>query len=398
MFLDFLLFLRAGGLKISLNEWLSLIDGMHQGLHGQTLKGFYILSRALLVKKETDLYKYDELFYQYFKNVTSEQLRKKMEELLHHPETAQEIFAAYMAKNELEPQQMIKALEARLAASEAGGVPGQSVGSGEVINSVAAGEGPADGAGGAATAQSAGGKSVVHARGDRKFRDWRTDCAIESRQFQMAFRLLREMSRKLENNEEELDIRGTIEHTCKRAGILDIRMQPPRRNRLKLMVLIDSGGSMRPYEQLCSLLFQSLNKANTFSDLKIYYFHNCLEGELYEDPSIDTDKTIKTDWVLRNISSEYKVIFVGDADMAMHELVDNSYNKWSSSPPDGITWFKRFKEKYEHSIWLHPQEREENIAWMSESFIEIEKVFPMFRLSIDGLKDGMYKLMKNSRS
>ena len=393
MFLDFLLFLRAGGMKVSLNDWLSLLEGMYMGLHGQTLKGFFILSRALLVKKENDLDKYEELFYQFFKKVSSEKLRREMEELLHHPETAQEIFENYMEQRDLDSQVMLQTMEMRLEAGDA--EPAETGGEAhQVKGKPTAGIGVGPGSG--AMVQGAGGRSVVHARGDRKFRDWRTDCTIESRQFQMAFRLLREMSRKLENNEEELDIRGTIDHTCKRGGILDIRMQPPRKNRLKLMVLIDSGGSMRPYEQLCSLLFQSLHKANSFSDLKIYYFHNCLEGVVYKDPSIDTEDTVKTDWILRNISGEYKVIFVGDAEMAMHELVDSSYCSWMNTPPDGITWFKRFREKYEHSIWLHPQEREENINWMSESFIEIEKVFPMFRLSIDGLKEGMYKLMKNS--
>ncbi len=392
MFLNFLLFLRAGGLKVSLNDWLDLIEGLHQGLHGQTLKGFFVLSRALVVKTETDLDKYEELFYQFFRNVSSEKLRKEMEEMLHHPETAQEIFEQYMEQRDLDPQAMLQTLEMRLeadepAASESGG-ESESV-KGKPTPGI--GVGPGNGA----MVQGAGGRSVVHARGDRRFRDWRTDCTIESRQFQMAFKMLRELSRKLENNEEELDIMGTICNTCKRGGILDIKMQPPRKNRLKLMVLIDSGGSMRPYEQLCSLLFQSLNKANTFSDLKIYYFHNCLEGVVYKDPSIDTTDTVKTDWILRNISGEYKVIFVGDAEMAMHELVDSNYCSWMNTPPDGITWFKRFKEKYKHSIWLHPQEREENAAWMSESFIEIEKVFPMFRLSIDGLKEGMYKLLRS---
>jgi len=210
----------------------------------------------------------------------------------------------------------------------------------------------------------------------------------------MAFRLLRELSRKLETGEEELDIRGTVDHTCRQGGILDIRMQPPRKNRLKLMVLIDSGGSMRPYEQLCSLLFQSLYKANTFSDLKIYYFHNCLEANLYKTPHIDIDDTVKTDWVLKNISGEYRVIFAGDADMAMQELMDSSYSRWSNASPDGITWFRRFRERYSHSVWLYPQERGAG-DYMGESFAEIEKIFPMFRLSIDGLKESMYKLMKN---
>lgn len=394
MFLNFLLFLRKGGLKVSLHDWLSLIEGLHMGLHCQTLDGFFILSRALLVKTESDLDKYEEMFWRYFKNVSSEKLREELETLQQDPEEAEKVFENYREHADIDQVALMNALEQRLVVEAAEREESAGAGGETVNSSKAKGIGAGPGASGAIMPQGAGGRSVVHARGDRKFRDWRTDCTIESRQFQMAFRMLRELSRKLENNEEELDIRGTIDHTCRRGGILDIRMQPPRKNRLKLMVLIDSGGSMKPYEQLCSLLFQSLNKANTFSDLKIYYFHNCLEGVLYKDPSIDTEDTVKTDWVLRNIAGEYKVIFVGDAEMAMHELVDSNYCSWMNTPPDGITWFKRFKEKYENSIWLHPQEREENINWMSESFIEIEKVFPMYRLSIDGLKEGMYKLMK----
>ena len=388
MFLDFLLKLRAGGMKVSLNEWLSLIDGMRMGLHGQSVRGFFVLCRTLLVKSETDLDKFEELFYQFFKNVTSEQLRREMEELLHHPEEAENVFSQYMKRTGTGAQVLHEALQARFGESAA--VPSETTGKAVGTAPGAAGDQNAPGTGGAMPGS--GGRSAIHAPGDRKFRDWRTDCAIESRQFQMAFRLLRELSRKLNTQEEELDIRGTIHDTCDQGGILSIRMQPPRRNKLKVMVLIDSGGSMQPFEQLCSLLFQSLHKANTFTDLKIYYFHNCLEGQLYKDPSIDSEDTVETSWVLRNVTRDYRVIFVGDAEMAMYELVGSSYGP----TVDGLTWFKRFRERYKHSIWLHPQEREEYAAWMSESFIEIEKVFPMFRLSIEGLKEGMYKLMRDN--
>lgn len=374
MFLGFLLYLRDGGFKISLKDWLTLIEGLRMGLHDQSLHGFYILSRALLVKTESDIDKYEELFYRYFGSISSKQLDEEISELCADMQRAERLFSGYMEKKGLTLEQVAVALEdraqAQVAVEAADGsdaddvmqIRGQQAGSSMI--------------------QGAGGKSIVHVKGDRRFRDWRTDCTIESRQFQMAFRLLRELSRKIETSEEELDIRGTIENTCKRGGILDIKMQPPRKNRLKVMVLIDSGGSMKPYEELCSLLFQSLNKANTFSDLKIYYFHNCVEGELYKDPSIDPNNTVKTEWVLRNISDDYKVIFVGDADMSRYELETK--------------WFERFREKYGKCIWLHPQEREEHTAWMSESFIEIDKIFPMFRLSIDGLKEGMYRLMKDN--
>ena len=372
MFLGFLLYLRDGGFKVSLKDWLTLIESLQMGLHDQSLKGFFVLSRALLVKTETELDKYEELFYRYFGSISSKQLLDEIEELSSDMQKAERLFADYMGKKGIAPEAMAVALEERAEAMVA--VEASDGGDGDYVTAIRGQQS------GGSMVQGAGGKSIVHARHDRRFRDWRTDCTIESRQFQMAFRLLRELSRKLETSEEELDIRGTIEHTCRRGGILDIKMQPPRRNRLKVMVLIDSGGSMKPYEELCSLLFQSLNKANTFSDLKIYYFHNCVEGEVYKDPSIDPNNTVKTEWILRNISDDYKVIFVGDADMSRYELETK--------------WFERFREKYHKCIWLHPQEKEENIAWMSDSFIEIEKIFPMFRLSIDGLKDGMYKLMK----
>ena len=393
MFLEFLMLLRSQGLKVSMHEWLALMEGMKMGLHRQTLSGFYVLCRTLTVKTESDLYKYDKAFADFFRNVSSEQAEKEIRQFLNDTDAAGKAFAAYLERRQMDIAALKPNIDRRLEAwdeslteADAGSVN---------ASSDAAGAGSSAGAGSPGAGgqmEGSGGRSIIHARGDRRFRDWRTDCTIESRQFQMAFRLLRELSRKLNTSEEELDIKGTIHSTCSRGGILDIRMQPPRRNRLKVMVLIDSGGSMRPFEQLCSLLFQSLNKANTFTDLKIYYFHNCLEGQVYLDPSIDTDKTIKTEWILKNISREYRVIFVGDADMAMHELV--SSGSYAGASHDGLTWFTMFRDKYPHSIWLHPQEREENIMWMGDSFIEIEKVFPMFQLSIDGLKDGMYRLMK----
>lgn len=356
-------YFRSGGLNVSPNEWLSVIEGLEKGLHRQTLTGFYILCRSLIVKSETMLDRFDELFRRFFKDMDKE-------ELVVDTDKAKKALEIYAESNGLPSESSMDVLE----------MINETVGQGRNTAIPAPG---ADGSG-------SGGKMTIHARGDRVFRDWRGDVTIESRQFQMAFRLLRELYRKLDDHEEELDVIETVNATCRRGGVMDIVMQPPRRNRLKVMVLIDSGGSMQPYEELCSLLFQSLHKANTFSDLKIYYFHNCLEKQLYEDPSIDTDKTVKTEWVLNNISKDYRVIFVGDADMAIYELVSGY-----GSEADGLTWFKRFRDKYSHTIWLHPQEREENIAWMSESFAEIEKVFPMFRLSIDGLKDGMYKLMEN---
>ena len=164
MFLNFLVFLRSGGIKVSMHDWLSLTEGLYMGLHGQTLDGFFVLSRALLVKTESDLDKYEELFYRYFKNVNSEKLKKEMEKLQQQPDAAREVFEDYIGSRDLDPQTVLQTLEMRLDEDEP--APAESAGEvqqakGKVKPGI--GVGPGNGA----MTQGAGGRSVVHARGDR---------------------------------------------------------------------------------------------------------------------------------------------------------------------------------------------------------------------------------------
>ena len=190
MFLGFLLFLRAGGFKVSMHDWLALMEGLQAGLHGQSMRGFYILCRALLVKSESDLDKFEDLFYRYFRNAGSEKLQAEIAEIQARPELVERAFAPYMDKNDMDLRAIMAAMETRLSESDGDSSGSPVFGSSEVAGNASAGIGAGPGAGGGTMVQGAGGKSVIHARGDRKFRDWRTDCTIESRQFQMAFRLL----------------------------------------------------------------------------------------------------------------------------------------------------------------------------------------------------------------
>ncbi len=101
MFLGFLLFLRSGGLKVTLHDWMSLIEGLHQGLHGQSFHGFYILCRTLLVKTESDLDKFDEMFHRYFKTVDPVKISQEIRELAAQPDVAAKVFAGYFQKNDM---------------------------------------------------------------------------------------------------------------------------------------------------------------------------------------------------------------------------------------------------------------------------------------------------------
>ena len=54
MFAAFFYLLRSRGLEISLNEWITLLEGMEKGLHRSTLTGLYHLCRAVVVKSEAE--------------------------------------------------------------------------------------------------------------------------------------------------------------------------------------------------------------------------------------------------------------------------------------------------------------------------------------------------------
>ena len=113
---------------------------------------------------------------------------------------------------------------------------------------------------------------------------------------------------------------------------------------------------MWPYADLCNLLFQAVDKANHFKDVKIYYFHNCFYDRVYTTPACEEAQSVGTQWVLNNLHSDYKVIVVGDASMAPAELLrvggSSDYNSYNEEP--GIVWVRRLTKKYEKMIWFNP--------------------------------------------
>ena len=69
MFLEFFYLLRARGLEVSINEWMTLVDAMDKGLAGSSLTGLYQLCRSILVKTESDYDKFDQIFAEYFRGI-----------------------------------------------------------------------------------------------------------------------------------------------------------------------------------------------------------------------------------------------------------------------------------------------------------------------------------------
>ncbi len=392
MFLTFFYLLRASGINVSLGEWLTLMEGLRMDLHDSTLSGFYTLCRSVLLHSEADFDRFDQVFLEFFKDVKHvDEVPPEMLKWLEHPE---------LDLVELERLSEITGLSVeeieRMFAERLRGQDAEHNGGRKWVGTE--GYTPFGHRGKQLGGIRVGGKSSYHSAyrvaGERKYRDWRKDNTIDSRQFQMAFRSLRQLSSNSDEPKTELDIDATIRKTCDNAGNLSIEFTRPRKNALKLMLLMDSGGSMDYYRELCSLLFQSVSKAGRFKDLKVYYFHNSPGKRLYLDPTLDWRNSVLTEWVMNNIPSDYKVIIVGDASMSMQELLP-SYNWWKSDVPEnsGLALLLELKRRYPHIIWFHPQPRPAYSSYWTQTFELLEKYFDMYQLSIDGMTKGMKKLM-----
>ena len=395
MFAAFFYLLRQRGLKISLNEWLVLLEGMEKGLHRSTLTGFYHLCRAVLVKSETDYDRFDQVFLEFFKDVPYKgELPDELMDWLNHPSedlqrTIEELKDLGFPDENLE--ELLKMLEERLKEqTEEHNGGNYWVGT--------QGRSPFGNNGWHPNGIRIGGQSrhrtAMMVAGERKFRDFRKDNTLDTRQFQMAFRLLRQLSVQADESEKVLDVDGTIRDTCDNAGSLKVRYTNPRKNAVKVLLLIDSGGSMNYYASLCSMLFQAATKSNHFKELHTFYFHNCVYSELYTHPSLRWDTSVPTEWVLQNFDSSYKVIIVGDAAMNPYELREKRYD-WVNKTygPSGLEWLEQLRKNYPYLIWLNPEPLPERMDFWSQTHMYLAKMFHMYDLSAEGLETGMKRLM-----
>jgi uncharacterized protein with von Willebrand factor type A (vWA) domain len=401
MFTEFFENLRSKGLHVTLGEFLTLQEALDQGLCGSSLTQFYYVARMILVKSETDYDKFDMAFEECFKpaqretEIGAQMLRwldkSEMLELAHEEARAH---LNQMEDIQVDKEMVEETFKQRLRdQNEEHNGGSKWVGTG--------GYSPYGHHGKKLGGIRVGGESMYRSAfrvaGERRYRDFRSDKTLDSRQFQMAFRRLRQLSDHNLQEKTELDIDETIRKTGEAGGPLKIVKKAPRRNAVKLMVLIDSGGSMDYHRGLVTLLFQSMRKAGNFEDVRFYYFHNAIGDHLYTSPTLSWNSRIETDWVLRNIPSEYKVLIVGDGEMAMYELYGGFY--WGESLETDargrrkMRRFTDFADRYPHIVWIHPQDTPTGRNYWNETWWELAKVFPMFPLTLDGLNAGIRKLL-----
>ncbi|HTY63569.1 MAG TPA: VWA containing CoxE family protein [Acidobacteriota bacterium] len=388
MFYNLFHSLRRHGVPVTFNEWLVLQKALSENLADSSLTRFYYLARAIMIKTEAHFDKFDQAFLECFGHIeTSEELIRTIEEhLLRMPpldltEEEKRMLEALdleELRGRFLDQLRTQDDEPHVGGNKAIGVRGRSPFG-------AWGYNPAGVRIGQYESRM---HSAIQIAEKRSFKNYRDDIALDTRSMKTALSYIRQVVR--EGPKDSLDVDGTIDATCRNAGELEFIWERAKKKRIKLMLLMDAGGTMTPHAELVSRLFSAAK--DVVKDLQFYYFHNCVYQELYTD--IHQMKAVPTRKVLDQMNRNYKVILVGDAYMAPSELMspNGAIDYWYQNDRPGIEWLIDIRKRFRKAIWLNP---EPSTWWPSvPSTRTIQKIFPMYELTLEGMRAGARALIK----
>ena len=384
MFLEFLFSLRRQGLAVGLGEWLAFHEGLHKGLI-HDLHDLYGIGRAILVHREGHYDAYDIAFAETFEGVSPPDLHDALEQWLKNPIPMDEISVeAFERLTGLSLEELQRRFEEMLKEQQERHDGGNRyIGTGGTSPFGSGGRHPTG-----IRLGPGGGRSAIQVAQDRRFRNYRSDRTLDIRQFKVAFRALRNLARE---GEEILDIDGTIDQTCQQGGEIELVFGKDRRNSVRLLLLMDTGGSMDPYAHLVERLFTASNDASHWREYRHYFFHNIVYGNLYTD--MEQRTSVTTADVLRQHDRRTRVVWVGDACMAPWELtMAGGAISWrSQNRTTGLQWLQRFRKQFPSMVWLNPEPAR---YWGHPTIEAIGSLVPMFPLSLDGLRQAIAHLQR----
>src|SRR5262245_5107149 len=390
MFTDFFYELRDEGVPVGTQEWLLLLTALGKGLHGSSLERFYHLSRCVLVKSETYFDAFDRAFLKVFKDIEgSLDIEDELLEWLRDPKNFRELTDEERAQLErlTGDELMRKFLETLAEQTERHDGGGRWIGTG--------GRSPFGHGGEHPTGIRVGGpgrsRSAMKVAEERRFEDYRTDRTLDVRQLRTALRRLRQLTRTGEQT--ELDLDETIDETCRNAGEIELVFRAPRRNDVRLLLLMDVGGTMSPHHSAVSQLLTALHEERGLRAFEPYYFHNCVYDHVYRSARMASFDAVPTGDLLRRLDGRWKVAVVGDAAMHPAELLEphGAIDPRRTSPTPGIVWLHRLVDHFDRAVWLNPEEREYWDGYQTVALVR--RLFPMFPLSVDGLTDATQALV-----
>lgn len=391
MFQRFFTELRAARVPVTLKEYLVLVEALDKEAIDINVQDFYYLSRAALVKDERHLDKFDRVFGQVFKgientgdavnaDIPAEWLKALTEKFLTDEEKAQiEALGGW--------DKLMETLKERLEEQKKRHEGGNKwIGTGGTSPFGNGGYNPE----GIRIGGEGGQRRAVKVWDKREYKNLDDSVELGVRNIKVALRRLRKFART--GAPDELDLQGTIDKSAKE-GYLDIVLRPERRNAVKVLLLLDIGGSMDSHIKLCEELFSAAR--TEFKSLEFFYFHNCLYESVWKDNRRRHDEKTMTWDVLHKYPGDYRVVFVGDATMSPYEVTypGGSVEHWNEEA--GAVWLQRFAQVYERMVWLNPTPR---AHWDHTPSIQVirEIIGPnrMFPLTIEGLDGAMRELSR----
>jgi uncharacterized protein with von Willebrand factor type A (vWA) domain len=390
MFLDLFYGLREAGVPVAIQEWMMLMTALAKGQHSSSLMSFYNLARSCLVKSETYFDAFDRVFARVFHGVEGElSVPDELLAWLEDPRNFRELTEEERAALELltGDELMRKYLERLAEQTERHDGGGKWIGTG--------GHSPFGHGGEHPTGIRVGGRSrnrsAMKVAEDRRYVNYRTDATMDLRQTKVALKRLRHLTRT--GPATELDLDETIDETCKNGGDIEFVFRPERRNDVRLLLLMDVGGTMDPYYKPVSRLLTALHEERGLRDFEAYYFHNCIYEYVYEDARLFRRDAVPTGDLLRRFGERWKTLIVGDASMHPHELmgIRGNINPRLESETRGIDWLFRIQDHFHRCVWINPDPER---GWEhSQTTRVIKSIFPMFHLSVDGIERAIAALV-----
>ena len=404
MLIDFFYSLRSAKLPVSVKEYLMLLEALQAGVVGPNsdklasndgegayqIDDFYYLSRTVLVKDEKHYDKFDRAFAAYFKGVEMvadftkdlplEWLRKNLELEL-SPEDKAKI--EKMGWDEL-METLKKRFEEQKERHEGGS---KWIGTGGTSPFGANGYNPQ---GIRIGQEKSRNKSALKVWDQRAYKDYDDTQELGTRNIKVALRRLRKFARQ--GNVEELDLDDTIRSTADNAGWLDIKMVPERHNNVKVLLLMDVGGSMDEHIHRVEEMFSAVK--SEFKHLEFYYFHNCVYDFMWKNNRRRFSEKFPTWDIIRKYNKDYKLIFVGDATMSPYEILQPGGSVEYNNEEAGAEWMQRLTNAFPKFAWINPEPQG---VWQYRQSISVMQQLVgqrMYPLTIKGLEEAMRLLSK----
>ena len=392
LFLDFFSLLRKQGVPVSIREWMMWLTCLSKGMIAADLHRLYSTGRAILIKHERYLDIYDQCFEHYFGNAPAPQgLKKALDEWLNNPLPLPEFDEDLLKSLEhLDLDRLRDMFEERLQEQNERHDGGNRwIGTGGTSPFGHNGRHPS----GMRVGGQSRNRSAIQIAGQRRFRAYRSDRVLDTRQMSSALRKLRTLGKS--ERLEELDLDETISETARQGGELEVVLKAPKENRLKLILLMDVGGSMDVYAHWIERLFSAAHQAQHFKSFTPLYFHNCVYDEVYEDAQFR--KAISFEDLKRSHDRETRLLILGDACMSPYELMSPGgaiyydYARVLKAGKDtqfrtGLDSLIDLSLLFKHHVWINPIE---SSYWRHTTISQIRELFPMFELTLDGLESAV---------